>query len=98
MIGMSCSVAARRIRRVVVRMTNGWSFGAGAGLPFIRLQYCNLSAERSSLTLTLAMCPALSPGWRSGLVIKSKDNRRLSNLEQLPILIKLYPNRRLYDA
>ena len=40
------------------------------------------------------MCPALSPG----LVIKSKDNRRLSNLEQLPILIKLYPNRRLYDG
>jgi len=31
-------------------------------------------------------------------VIRSKDDRRLNNLEQLPILIKLYPNRRLYDA
>ena len=31
-------------------------------------------------------------------MIRSKDDRRLNNLEQLPILIKLYPNRRLYDA
>src|ERR1700731_3387240 len=47
MIGISGSVAARRIRRGVVGKTTGCFCGAGAAVSFITPQYGNSGAERS---------------------------------------------------